>query len=78
MFSGFIKALSGLIETVVLSPFDFTEIGFASISPWLNFTLHDPFDRSTTSPPNVLFSPINSATNEFTGYSYNLSGDDNC
>jgi len=33
---------------------------------------------SDTSPWKVLFSPINSATNELTGSSYNLSGLDSC
>ena len=47
---GLIKALSGLIETVVLSPLDLTLIGFATISPSFNFTLHFPFEISETSP----------------------------
>ena len=59
-----IKALSGLKETIVFSPFDFTAIGFAKISdPLSNFTLHLSFEIFVTSPENLLFSPINSATN---------------
>ena len=65
-------------ETLVLSPLDLTEIGFAVISALGNLTLHFPPDISETSPLNVLFSPINSATNEFTGFSYNSSGLDSC
>ena len=54
-------------------------MGFAKISePSSNFTLHLPFEISVTFPENLLFSPINSATKEFTGSSYNLSGEDNC
>ena len=48
------------------------------ISPFCNLTLQTSFEMSVTSPPNVLFSPINSATKELTGSSYNLSGLDNC
>ena len=33
---------------------------------------------SDTSPAKVLFSPINSATKEFTGFSYNSSGLESC
>ena len=36
------------------------------------------FALSVTSPLKVLFSPINSATNEFTGFSYSSAGFDNC
>ena len=65
--------------TVVLSPFDLTEIGFAIISvPSLSLTLHALPDMLVTCPAKVLFSPINSATKEFTGSSYNLSGDESC
>ena len=54
-------------------------IGFANISePDSNLILHLSFEISETSPEKVLFSPINSATNELTGSSYNLSGLDNC
>ena len=61
---GLIKAPSGLKETVVRSPLPLTEIGLDSISAFANFTLHFPPEISETSPPKVLFSPINSATNE--------------
>ena len=37
--------------------------------PSSNFTLHLSFEIFVTSPENLLFSPINSATNEFTGSS---------
>ena len=66
---GFINALSGLIDTVVLSPFSLTDIGFASISALANLTLHFPSEISDISPAKVLFSPINSATKELTGFS---------
>ena len=75
---GLIKAVSGLNETLVLSPFDLTDMGFAIISALESLTLHFQSDISETSPLNVLFSPINSATNEFTGFSYNSSGLDSC
>ena len=68
---GFIKALSGLKEIFVFSPLPFTDIGFANISVLAILTLHFPPEISATSPLKVLFSPINSATNEFTGFSYN-------
>ena len=72
MFFGLIKARSGLNDTVVLSPLALTEIGFAKIStPLLNLILQVSPDISLTVPSNVLFSPINSATNELTGFSYN-------
>ncbi len=65
-------ALSGLSDTVVFDPLDFATIGLASIStPEFNFTLHLSPETSVTSPPKVLFSPMNSATNELTGLSYN-------
>ena len=55
---------------MVLSPFDFTLIGLENISvPESNLTLHLLFEISVTSPAKVLFSPMNSATNEFTGSS---------
>ena len=77
--SGSIIALSGLIETLVFSPLDLTLIGLEIISaPVANLTLHLPPEISITSPAKVLVSPINSATNEFTGSSYSLSGLDNC
>ena len=66
---GSIKALSGLKDTVVFSPLDFTEIALAIISPLDSLTLHSSPEISDTSPLKVLFSPINSATNEFTGFS---------
>ena len=66
---GFINALSGLNETVVFSPLDLTEIGLANISEFANLTLHLSLAISTTSPLKVLFSPMNSATKEFTGFS---------
>ena len=75
---GLIKALSGLNETLVLSPLDLTEIGLAVISALDNLTFHFPPDISETSPLNVLFSPINSATKELTGFSYNSSGLESC
>ena len=75
---GFINALSGLKDTVVFSPLDFTEIGLANISALPNLTLHLSLSISETSPLKVLFSPINSATKEFTGFSYNSAGSDNC
>ena len=75
---GLINALSGLIETVVLSPLPFTDIGFANMSALANLTLHLPSEISDTSPAKVLFSPINLATKEFTGFSYNSSGLDSC
>jgi len=59
-------------------PIDLTDIGFAMISPLSNLTLQDPFDISEISPAKVLFSPMNSATNELTGSSYNLSGLESC
>ena len=65
---GFISALSGLNETVVFSPLDLTEIGLANISEFASLTLHLSLSISVTSPLKVLFSPINSATNEFTGF----------
>ena len=74
MSFGLINALSGRNDTLVLSPFDLTDIGFAIISALANLILHFPLDTSVTSPLNVLFSPINSATKEFTGFSYNSSG----
>ena len=41
LFFVLIRALSGLNDTVVLSPFEFTEIGLAIISdPFDSFTLH--------------------------------------
>ena len=59
------NALSGLSDIVVLSPLAFATIGFAKISvPEFNLTLHLSPDTSVTSPAKVLFSPINSATNE--------------
>ena len=66
---GLIKALSGLKEIFVFSPFPFTDIGFANISVLATFTLHFPPEISETSPAKVLFSPINSATKELTGFS---------
>ena len=79
MVCGSINALSGLNDTVVFSPFAFATIGFAKISaPEFNFTLHLSPETSITSPPKVLFSPINSATNELTGLSYNSSGLESC
>ena len=75
---GFIKALSGLNDTVVRSPFPLTEIGLANISALANFTLHFPPEISETSPAKVLFSPINSATKEFTGFSYSSFGLESC
>ena len=65
-------------ETVVLSPFPLTEIGFANISALANLTLHFPPEISETSPAKVLFYPINSATKELTGFSYNSSGLESC
>ena len=54
-------------------------MGFAKFSPpESNLILHLSFETSSTSPWKVLFSPINSATKEFTGSSYSLSGLDNC
>ena len=57
---------------------DLTEIGLAKISALPNLTLHVSLSISETSPLNVLFSPINSATKEFTGFSYSSAGSDNC
>ena len=78
MSLGLINALSGLNDTLVFSPFDLTEIGFAIISALESLTLHFPPYISETSPLNVLFSPINSATKELTGFSYNSSGLESC
>ena len=39
---------------------------------------HFPLEISKTSPAKVLFSPINSATNELTGFSYSSSGLESC
>ena len=75
---GLINALSGRNDTLVLSPLDLTEIGLAIISELASLTLHFPPDISETSPVNVLFSPINSATKELTGFSYNSSGLESC
>jgi len=51
---------------VVLSPLALTVIGFAKISvPLGNLTLHVSPAISVTVPSNILFSPINPATNEF-------------
>ena len=77
--SGFISALSGLNETVVFSPLDLTVMGLAKISPPLfSLTLHLPLVTSITSPAKVLFSPMNFATKELTGDSYNWSGEESC
>ena len=66
-------------DTLVFSPFVFATIGFANISvPEFNLTLHLSPDTSETSPAKVLFSPINSATKEFTGFSYNSLGLESC
>ena len=53
-------------------------MALAIISALDNLTLHSSPEISATSPLKVLFSPINSATNEFTGYSYSSAGLDNC
>ena len=77
--SGSINALSGLSDIVVLSPFALATIGFAKISvPEFNLTLHLSPETSYTSPAKVLFSPMNSATKELTGLSYNSSGLESC
>ena len=46
---GLIKALSGLNETLVLSPLDLTDIGFAIISALASLTLHLSPDKSEVS-----------------------------
>ena len=61
---GFINALSGLKDTVVFSPFDFTEIGLAN-----PISVKSKGEKTTVSlrPERALINPTDKMDNMFTG-----------